>query len=127
MWLFLAKSLQEFAAVLQNLEDERTRMVSSKLKNNTNNTVNWAQFPIHPLTSRDRTLFIKFPLAENVCVLVIPDWKCQWCADYASGAVQERADQCRQGKEMPVHRLIQQDTCSLCLLYINYWNLLLYY
>lgn len=27
-WLFLAKSLQEFAAVLQNLEDERTRMVS---------------------------------------------------------------------------------------------------
>lgn len=29
--LSLAKSLQEFAAVLQNLEDERTRMVSNKL------------------------------------------------------------------------------------------------
>lgn len=34
MWVSLAKSLQEFAAVLQNLEDERTRMVSSKLKKN---------------------------------------------------------------------------------------------
>uniref|UniRef100_A0A674PAS5 Rho GTPase activating protein 26 n=1 Tax=Takifugu rubripes TaxID=31033 RepID=A0A674PAS5_TAKRU len=29
MWVALAKSLQEFAAVLQNLEDERTRMIEN--------------------------------------------------------------------------------------------------
>lgn len=45
MWVSLAKSLQEFAAVLQNLEDERTRMVSSKLKSNMTTVLNELNFP----------------------------------------------------------------------------------
>lgn len=57
-----AKSLQEFAAVLQNLEDERTRMVSSK------------HIPIGPVWSRVQMSIIKFPWAETdqlcVCLCV---------------------------------------------------------
>lgn len=46
LWcISLAKSLQEFAAVLQNLEDERTRMVSFKLKSNTNSVLTGLIFP----------------------------------------------------------------------------------
>lgn len=64
---------------------------------------NWAHIPVGPVWSRVQMSIITFLLAETdqlcvclcVCLVFIPpDRKCQWCADYASGAVQERADQC---------------------------------
>ena len=60
-----------------------------------------------------------------VCVCSPPDRERQRCADYASGAVQERTDQRSQGEEMTVcssSRVtdVTYCTCALCIFNTEY-------
>lgn len=100
LWcISLAKSLQEFAAVLQNLEDERTRMVSSKLKGNTNSVLTGLLFPfIHLQTESRRQSWNFHEQKMIVCLCVCVSrlkmpmmcWLCLWSGLGKSRSVQPR-------------------------------------